>query len=90
MDEVLRGLDFVYCYIDDLLIASSSPEEHLEHLRMVLKYLEEHGILINVILCTGAGHPWFSPLCYWDPPLTGNGAGSTGIPRGNSEHSLDW
>lgn len=31
--EVLRGLDFVFPYIDDLCIASSSPEEHRRHLR---------------------------------------------------------
>ena len=35
MKKVLQGLDFAYTYIDDLLIASSSPEEHLEHLRSV-------------------------------------------------------
>ncbi len=28
IDEVLRGLDFTYAYIDDILIASSSAEEH--------------------------------------------------------------
>ncbi len=49
IDEVLRGLDFVYAYIDDLLIASSSPEEHLRHLRLVLERLEQHGLLINVV-----------------------------------------
>ena len=48
MDEVLRGLNFAYDYIDDLLIVSSSPEEHLQHLRLVLQRLEEHGILINL------------------------------------------
>ena len=48
IDEVLRGLNFSYAYIDDLLIASSSPEEHLQHLRLVLERLDEHGILINV------------------------------------------
>ena len=48
IDEVLCGLDFVYAYIDDLLIASSSPEEHLQHLRLVLERLDEHGILINL------------------------------------------
>ena len=48
MDEVLRGLHFCYVYIDDLLVASSSPEEHLQHLRLVLERLDDHGILINV------------------------------------------
>ncbi|XP_052901535.1 uncharacterized protein LOC128309181 [Anopheles moucheti] len=33
--EVVRGLDFVFPYIDDLFIASSSPEEHREHLRQL-------------------------------------------------------
>ena len=48
MDKVLRGLHFCYVYIDDLLIASSSPEEHLRHLWLVLERLDDHGILINV------------------------------------------
>ena len=48
MDEVLHGLTFMYSYIHDLLIASSSPEEHLQHLRLVLEQLDKHGILINV------------------------------------------
>ena len=38
----------VYTYIDDSLIASSSPEEHLQHLRLVLERLDKHGTLINV------------------------------------------
>ena len=48
IDEVLRGFDYVYTYIDDLLIASSSPEEHLQHLHLVLERLDKHGIRINV------------------------------------------
>ena len=48
MDEVLHGLTFAYSYIDDLLIASSSPEGHLQHLRLVLEQLDKHGILINI------------------------------------------
>ena len=48
MDEVLRGMPFCYGYVDDLLIASPSPDEHLRHLRAVLERLEEHGLLINV------------------------------------------
>ena len=48
MDEALRGLHFCYTYIDDLLIASASPEEHLQHLCLVLERLEKYGLVINV------------------------------------------
>ena len=34
MDEVVRDFDFVYNYIDDILVASASPEEHVTHLRL--------------------------------------------------------
>ena len=51
MDKVLRGLHFCFTYIDDLLIASSSPEEHKRHLRQVLERLSAHGILINPQKC---------------------------------------
>ena len=35
IDEVLRDLHFSYAYIDDVLIASSTPEEHKQHLKLV-------------------------------------------------------
>ena len=47
MDEVLRGLDFCYNYIDDLLIASKNSAEHLTHVRQVFERLSQHGIVIN-------------------------------------------
>ncbi|BHF71714.1 hypothetical protein SprV_0401477400 [Sparganum proliferum] len=39
VDRVLRGLPFVYAYIDDLLVASSTAEEHMEHLATVFDRL---------------------------------------------------
>ena len=51
IDQVLRGLHFCYAYIDDILIASTSPEEHKQHLRAVLERLDEHGILVNPAKC---------------------------------------
>jgi len=38
MDGVLSGLDFCYTYIDDILVASSSPEEHYEQLKILFDY----------------------------------------------------
>ncbi|GFY13313.1 transposon Ty3-I Gag-Pol polyprotein [Trichonephila clavipes] len=35
VDEVLRGLNFVYAFIDDILVASSSEAEHIQHLRLL-------------------------------------------------------
>ena len=51
MDQVLRGLDFVYNYIDHVLIASPDAEEHKDHLRLVLERLQKHGVLINPAKC---------------------------------------
>ena len=47
----LRRLPYCYQYIDDLLVASDSPEEHQQHLRQVLQRLSEHGIIINPSKC---------------------------------------
>ena len=51
MDQVLRDLDFAYAYIEDVLIASSSRDEHMTHLHMVLRRFSEHGIVINPNKC---------------------------------------
>ncbi len=47
MDEVLRGLQFCNDYVDDLLIASKTPAEHLKHLRQVFECLSNYGVIIN-------------------------------------------
>ena len=51
IDQVLRGLDFCYAYIDDLLIASHSPDEHKHHLRLVFERLRHYGVIINPQKC---------------------------------------
>lgn len=48
MDCVLRELDFCFCYIDDILIASRSEEEHKIHLDHVLSRLQEHSLTLNL------------------------------------------
>lgn len=49
--HVLDGLDFVCAYIDDVLVASSSAEEHMKHLRMIFERFKKYGIVINQIKC---------------------------------------
>lgn len=51
IDNITRGLPFVFAYLDDLLVASASIEEHLQHLRALFQRLAEHGLLINGDKC---------------------------------------
>jgi hypothetical protein len=44
-------LDFCYAYIYDILIASSSLEEHFNHLRTLFERLEKYGVVINPSKC---------------------------------------
>lgn len=48
MNMVLSELDFTFCYLDDILIASIDEKTHQEHLRIVFKRLNEYGLCINV------------------------------------------
>lgn len=51
MDMVLRDVPNTYCYIDDILIASTSQEQHKEDLRTVLQRLDSYGLKINLAKC---------------------------------------
>ena len=51
IDQVLCGLPFCYAYIDDVLIASPTPEEHKKHLHTIFNRLREFGIIINPTKC---------------------------------------
>ncbi|KAF4700210.1 hypothetical protein FOZ62_000575, partial [Perkinsus olseni] len=51
MDSIVGDLPFVKCYLDDLLIYSSSMEEHLDHLRQVFAILRKFGLTIAAEKC---------------------------------------
>ena len=51
IDTVCKGLDFVFVYIDDILVASKNEKAHKEHLRLLFERLNEHGLVINVHKC---------------------------------------
>ncbi len=52
MMMLFRKLDFVNVYLDDLLIASQSIDDHVKHVDIVLKILEENNISKNFVKST--------------------------------------
>ncbi|CAB4035712.1 Hypothetical predicted protein, partial [Paramuricea clavata] len=51
MDEVWRDLDFVFVFIDDILVFSTTPDQHRHHLRQLFQRLEQYGLVINPKKC---------------------------------------
>ncbi|UYV64958.1 hypothetical protein LAZ67_3002563 [Cordylochernes scorpioides] len=48
MHEVLRNLDFAFVYLDDILVASKTEEEHYSHLETLFSRLNSYGLRINL------------------------------------------
>ena len=51
MDSILGDLPRVYVYIDDILVASETPEQHLEDLKKVFQTLSENGLVVQRSKC---------------------------------------
>ena len=51
MTGVLKDLPFAMAYLDDIIIYSSTPEEHLEHIRMVFEKLCDAKLSMKLSKC---------------------------------------
>lgn len=53
IDKLFGGKEwaFVFIYLDDILVASNSIEEHLEHVSKVLRRLTEAGLRLRPEKC---------------------------------------
>ena len=51
MDQVCRELSFVFVYMDDILVASNTPEEHDQHMQTLFTRLSQSGLVINPDKC---------------------------------------
>ena len=52
MDHTFNGLEFVFIYVDDILVASRNRQEHLLHLREIFRRLKQAGLILNLAKCT--------------------------------------
>ena len=51
IDHVTRGLDFVFVYLDDLIVLSVDHRTHKKHLKILFTRLAENGIIIGPEKC---------------------------------------
>ncbi len=53
VNDVLRDMveSVIYVYLDDILIFSSSLQEHVQHVRRVLQRLLENGLFVKAEKC---------------------------------------
>ncbi|ROT82718.1 hypothetical protein C7M84_024114 [Penaeus vannamei] len=51
INDVTRGLEGVFAYIDDVLVASISEADHTRHLRALFGRLQDAGVVINSGKC---------------------------------------
>ena len=53
MQNCLGELNLTYCliYLDDVIVYSKTPEEHLQRMRVVFDHLREHGLKLKPTKC---------------------------------------
>ena len=51
MDQILKGISGVVCYLDDILISNKDMSSHLNTVKQVLERLKEHGVLVKRSKC---------------------------------------
>ena len=51
MDEILGDIPYYFVYLDDILVASHTKEEHLQHLQQLFEILDQNGLVVNRKKC---------------------------------------
>ena len=80
MDRIFNGLDFIFIYINDILVASKSCKEHIVHLREVLNKLRSGQLAWSSTspsapLAAFCGLPWPPGQLAGHPPPGRQGGG---------------
>ena len=51
MDNVCQDLGFAFVFMDDILVASRTRQEHRQHLRELFERLQQHGLVLHLAKC---------------------------------------
>ena len=51
MDKILDGLPWAFVYLDDVLVASKTKEDHMDHLRQLFTIFSDNGLVVNRDKC---------------------------------------
>ena len=51
MDSICQPFDFVFVYLNDILVASSTQAEHKNHLQLLFQRLADFGLVVNMDKC---------------------------------------
>ena len=51
MDHLFRHVNFAFVYLDDILVASATPDLHARHLAHIFDILQDAGLAINKKKC---------------------------------------
>ena len=52
MNKVLKGLNFAFAYLDDIIIFSNTAEEHLNHIQIVIDRLKAAQLKLKKSKCS--------------------------------------
>ena len=51
MDKIFTGMENVFCFVDDILVAGKDEKEHRDRLEAVLERIQEHGLKVRRDKC---------------------------------------
>ena len=51
MDEIFSNIPHIFNYINDILVASENPKQHLEDFKRVFQILDNNGMVVNCKKC---------------------------------------
>lgn len=51
VDNAFRDLNFVFPFLDDFIVGSTTKEEHEAHLKLIFQRLDEYGLSLNITKC---------------------------------------